>query len=252
MSRFRCFLLLAALFPALSLADEPLTIAVASNFVSAAEEVISEFTKATGIPVRLSSGSTGKLYAQIVNGAPYDIFLAADRRRPALLEEQGHTIAGTRRTYAIGSLVLWSADDSLQGQDCRVILSERAYKHLAIANPATAPYGLAAKEFLISVHLWDEVSERVVFGESISQTLQFVATRNATLGLVATSQLNEDLLRKSTCYWKVPTTLHSAITQQAVAIDRSRNSNRSMQFLRFLHGPEAAEVLRRRGYEVPE
>lgn len=220
--------------------------------MSAAEEVVSEFTKATGIPVRLSAGSTGKLYAQIVNGAPYDVFLAADERRPALLEDLGLTVAGSRRTYAFGSLVLWSADNSMRQQDCRVALGQGLYNHLAIANPATAPYGLAAKEFLVSAQLWDVVSERIVFGENISQALQFVATGNAALGLVAASQVSGDVRKQSTCYWKVPAASHSAISQQAVAIASSRVPGQSREFLEFLRGPQTAEILRRRGYEVPE
>lgn len=234
------------------MAVEPLTVAVASNFVSAAEEIASEFTKATGIPVRLSAGSTGKLYAQIVNGAPYDIFLAADEQRPALLDDLGMTVAGSRRTYAFGSLVLWSADSSMRQRDCRAALGQGAFNHLAIANPATAPYGLAAKEFLISTELWDDVSERIVFGENISQALQFVVTGNAALGLVAASQLSGDLRQQSTCSWKVPAASHSAISQQAVAIASSRASGQSMEFLEFLSAPRSVDILRRRGYEVPE
>jgi molybdate transport system substrate-binding protein len=215
------------------------------------DEIGAAFTKATGIPLRISAGSTGKLYAQIIYGAPYDVFLAADSTRPGLLEENGYAIAGSRRTYAIGALVLWSSDRNLRGRSCRKALSDRAFKRIAIANPTTAPYGRAAKEFLAFAGLWDDVSSRVVYGENIAQTLQFVATGNATLGLIAASQTRNDLTPTPSCSWSVPASAHSEILQQAVLLSRSNNKQYAIQFLNFLQGATAIEILGRHGYGVP-
>ena len=252
MPSIRFTLLVTAFLPILASADEQLTIAVASNFAPTAEEIVAEFSKATNISARISSGSTGKLYAQIINGAPYDVFLAADEDRPKQLELTGHAVAGTRATYAIGALVLWSADASMQDRDCRAALETGDFNHLAIANPATAPYGRAAREFLISAGLWDSVLEHTVYGENISQALQFAATGNAALGLLARSQIRGELPPAATCVWPVPASSHSSISQQAVAIENSRNPESAMRFLNFLNGPEVAAILDRRGYGLPQ
>ena len=133
------------------------------------------------------------LYAQIVNGAPYDVFLAADTKRPKRLEEEALAVSGSRTSYASGSLVLWSADSALANQSCIEALRSGSYRRIAIANPLTAPYGLAAEEFLKATGVFDEASKRLVYGENIAQTLQFVATGNASLGLIAAAQLADGL-----------------------------------------------------------
>lgn len=252
MALFRIVLLLVALAPFHAYAEESLTIAVASNFRATAQEIATEFTRETGIPVRLSGGSTGKLYAQIVNGAPYDIFLAADITRPKLLEDNGVAVSGSRMTYAIGSLVLWSADKSLTGDNCRAALENGTYKHLAIANPMIAPYGAAAREFLQSAGLLQDASTRMVYGENISQTLLFVVTGNATLGLVAASQVKGELPLSASCSWSVPRSTHSALDQQAVILTRTGNAESAQRFMRFLQTPQTAGILGSRGYTVPE
>jgi len=243
-------LLCILLLPFVSVADETITIAVASNFKSTADEIASEFSAATSIQVRVSSGSTGKLYAQIFHGAPYDVFLSADSKRPAMLEENGLAIANSRITYAVGGLVLWSQDDTLRGADCRRVLQEGRYRWLALANPKTAPYGRAAREFLLGAKLWDDVNGRTVIGENVSQALQFVATKNATLGLIAVSQTKGVSTLTPTCSWPVPPSMHAPIVQQAVVIRRSPNRSAAMSFLNFLQGPVATEILQRRGYST--
>jgi molybdate transport system substrate-binding protein len=251
-SFFQNFVLFAVLVSTSSFADENLTIAVASNFQVTAKEIAAEFTAATQIPARISAGSTGKLYAQIINGAPFDVFLSADTARPKLLEENGVAVKGSRATYATGTLVLWSADSALQNKDCLVSLKSGSYRRLALANPLTAPYGHAAKEFLQAVGVFDEVESRIVYGENISQTLQFVVTGNATLGLIALSQVAGGLPVDASCSWKVPSTMHTAIDQQAVLLARSDSAEAARRFMNFLQTPQVAAILERRGYTVPE
>jgi molybdate transport system substrate-binding protein len=240
------------LLPGLAVSAEPLTIAVASNFVSTAEELVDQFMESTGHEVRISPGSTGKLYAQISNGAPYDIFLSADAERPALLEAKGLGIAGTRETYAIGSLVLWSVDSQFSGSECRSFLRNPGSGHLAIANPATAPYGAAAKDYLLGAQLWEGVEPRLVFGENISQTLQFVASGNAAVGLIANSQLVDPRLPRATCVWVVPQSAHRPLEQQALLLQRAAGNTVAMTFLEFLTSAAAQKTILRHGYAVPE
>ena len=240
------------LLPGLAIAAEPLTIAVASNFLPAAEEIAAKFRVATGNDLRISAGSTGKLYAQISNGAPYDIFLAADSKRPALLEANDLGVRGTRATYAIGGLVLWSGEQKLRNDDCRAHLEDLGRDHLAIANPRTAPYGAAAREFLISVGLWERVGPQLVLGENISQALQFVVSGNASVGLIARSQSVDRRLPAATCNWPVPESAHHALEQQAVLLRRAARNTAAVEFLEFLRSPLAQEIVLRYGYSVPQ
>ena len=249
--RLRVLVVLAALLSCSLLADEFVTVAVASNFLVAAETLTERFTEQTGVPVRIISGSTGKLYAQIVNGAPFDVFLAADADRPRLLVRSGHAVQGSRATYAIGALVLWSRDERLRGQDCREALFGGSYKRLALANPDTAPYGTAAREVLQAMGLWQSAATHAVYGENIAQTLQFVATGNATLGFVARSQSENAGLPKATCAWHVPGTLHSDLLQQLVLLERAAGNDGAQRFVTFLRTPEADEIITRHGYGVP-
>ena len=248
--RFRAVLLVIACLPNIATANEVLTIAVASNFTRTAEEIAASFTAATDVDVRIVAGSTGKLYAQIVNGAPFDIFLAADAMRPELLERSGHAVVGSRVTYATGALVLWSQNGKLEGQDCREVLQRGAYERVALANPLTAPYGAAAREVLVAAGLWEAASSRAVYGENIAQTLLFVATGNATLGFVARSQLVDSRFSAPSCAWTVPSSLHGELHQQAVILSGSRNMQAAEQFLRFLLSPEVTGILDRHGYTI--
>lgn len=242
---------LAALLPGSLLADDVVTVAVASNFAVTAAEISAAFTEETGISVRISPGSTGKLYAQIVNGAPFDVLLAADTERPRLLEQSGHVETGSRQNYAVGHLVLWSRDAALAGKSCFDVLQQGEFNKLALANPETAPYGSAAREYLKAAGLWEYVSSRAVYGENISQTLQFVATGNATLGFIARSQLVNTELPTATCIWAVPAASHSALHQQVVLLTRARGNDGARRFVDFLGTPAALEIIEQHGYRVP-
>lgn len=244
--------IVAILLSHVASADDGLNLAVASNFHNTAVAIAADFTEKTGTEVRISTGSSGKLYAQIVNGAPYDVFLAADSERPRRLEEEGLAVDGSRITYAFGSLVLWSADESLQGESCFGALQKGGYRHLAIANPRLAPYGAAAVEFLRSANLYEAASARLVLGDSVSQALHFVGSGNATLGLIAASQVVSGLPVAATCFWNVPTDMHSPIAQQAVLLRDARSPEAGLRFLKFLQQEGAVVLLNNHGYRTPE
>jgi molybdate transport system substrate-binding protein len=241
--------LLAALALPAALA-EPVTVAVASNFVRPADELAAHFRALDGADLRLVSGSTGKLYAQIANGAPFDIFLAADAERPRRLVDEGLGVADSRFTFATGGLVLWSRDPALAGQDCRLALDALGERRLAIANPLTAPYGQAAKTFLQRAGLWERVRPRLVYGENIAQTLQFVASGNASLGLIAASQSVDERLPAASCRWPVPAAMHASLDQQAVLLSRAKDDRAARAFLDFLRSDDAMAIIRDHGYTV--
>ena len=228
-------------------ATDSLTVAVASNFARSAAELAEQYEAETGITVRLSNGSTGKLYAQILNGAPFDIFLAADADRPMRLEQSGHAVAGARFTYATGALVLWSRSES----DCRAALLDEDGGRVALANPETAPYGKAALEYLSGAGYWGAVSKRAVYGENINQTLHFVATGNAVIGLIAKSQLVVTALPDAACTWDVPVASHSSLEQQVVVLTRAAGNDDARRFFEYLRSDAAREIMSRHGYEVP-
>lgn len=242
----RCALLLLLAIAVPAFAGDVVTVAVASNFSPAAAELSSRFSTESGVEVRISSGSTGKLYAQILNGAPFDLFLAADTERPALLERAGHAVAGSRYTYARGALVLWSREAA----DCLAVLADPEAGHVALANPDTAPYGRAAREFLEHEGLWDAVYGRAVYGENIAQTLQFVATGNAVVGLIARAQLGAAELPPAACTWEVPANTHASLDQQAVLLARAADNAGARRFHEFLRSPAAMGIIQSHGYEV--
>jgi molybdate transport system substrate-binding protein len=242
----RALLALWGLIP-LSGAAEPLYVAVASNFLNPLQALAAQFERETGAAVRISAGSTGKLYAQILNGAPFDVFLAADSRRPRLLEEGGNAVPGSRFTYAEGRLVLWSRDaNRITGPES---LARDDYRHLAIANPKTAPYGEAARQVLERLQLWDRLRARLVFGENIGQTFQFVVSGNAELGLVALAQLHREPYRTSGSRFVIPPDWHAPIRQDAVVVAGPRE-RLAREFTAFLRSPEARQVLEAYGYTV--
>ena len=248
----RDLLLLICAFSATANADDLLTIAVASNFRATAEQIATAYTDETGLAVRFSSGSTGKLYAQIVHGAPYDIFLAADIERPRLLEASGKAVDDTLVAYAVGKLTLVSADPALKGQSCSGALSSGSYRRIAIANPKTAPYGAAAKAYLVAEGAWEEALPRLIMGESISQTFQFVATGNATLGIVAVSQLTDkDNSVNFVCRWAIDVPEEEAVNQAGVILSRTENLDAARSFMEYLGSTSAKALIRSYGYEVP-
>jgi len=250
--RRRVLCLLVTLLPCLLFADDVVTVAVASNFAVTAEKISTAFTRESGVPVRISSGSTGKLYAQIINGAPFDVFLSADAKRPLLLEQSGYIVSGSRRNYAIGGLVLWSFDERLRGKDCHESLQRGDFNWVALANPNTAPYGFAAREVLEAAGLWEDATRRAVFGENIAQALNFVVTGNATLGFVAKSQTVNLDLPAAVCAWQVPGSLHTPLYQQLVVLKKAGNTAGAQRFVDFLGTPLAGEIISRSGYTVPD
>ena len=241
--RVRAIFLLLCLAAPVAADDTPL-VAVASNFSGVAETLAIIFKAETGIDIRISRGSTGKLYSQVVNGAPFDAMLAADVERPRLLEESGYAVSGSRFTYATGSLVLWSRTAS----DCMAALHDANGGRVAMANPALAPYGLAAKEFLQSVGAWDDVSSRAVYGQNSLQVLQFASTGSVGLAIIARAHADLPQLPVATCRLDVPPTSHGAIEQQAVLLNE--HSAGARRFLEFLRSGRAQDIISRAGYEV--
>lgn len=250
MRLINCSLLALSLLmtTATALAEE-VRLAVAANFHDASERLAVRFTEKTGHSTRISYGSTGKLYAQIRHGAPFDVFLAADQERPRLMEQDGSGIPGTRFTYAVGKLVLWSPDQQAFGNP-EAFLRAGDFRHLAIANPATAPYGLAARQTLEHLGLWEALEKRLVRGESIAQTFQFVATGNAAAGFVALAQLRDDHNRGTR--WQVPDTHHEPIAQQAILLERGRDNDAARAWLNFLASADGQDIIRQYGYDIPQ
>lgn len=224
------------------------TVAVASNFLSPFKQLVPVFQKQSGHAVRTVSGSTGKLYAQITHGAPFDVFLAADSERPRLLEENGQTVAGTRFTYARGKIVLWSADPRRITTDGKNVLRQQNFKHLALANPKTAPYGKAAVTALQRLDLWQSISPAVVQGENIGQTFHFVATGNAEVGFVALSQVLDPRWKDKGSRWIVPEHLYDAIDQDAVLLKRGQSQPAAKALLQFLKSEPARKMIQSYGY----
>ncbi|MCF8880658.1 molybdate ABC transporter substrate-binding protein [Hyphobacterium sp. SN044] len=223
-------------------ADEAL-IAVAANFARTAEALADAYEAESGYMITISSGSTGQLYARIVQGAPYDAFLSADAERPALLVETGQAEAWSRFTYAVGRLVLWSADPDRIGPDGAVALSGD-FRFLAIANPRTAPYGAAAMETLEALGLTDAVQDRLVTGGDVGATYAFIASGNAELGFIALSQLPDG----QGSAWIVPEHLHAPLAQDVVLLARGADNPAAVGFLAFLRSDEARAVIEAAGY----
>jgi molybdate transport system substrate-binding protein len=240
-----CALALSALFLSGARADE-VKVAVAANFTAAMKEIAAGFERATGHTAVLSFGSTGKLYAQIIHGAPFAVFLAADQERPKLLENTGK--AGRRFTYATGRLVLWSARPGFVDGAGKV-LATSAFEHLAIANPKTAPYGAAAMEILDNQGQSMKLSQRLVRGDSIGQTHQFVATGAAELGFVALAQV---VLEPKGSRWEVPQSLYTPIRQDAVLLDTGSDEPAALALIDYLKTPEARAVIERFGYGIDQ
>jgi molybdate transport system substrate-binding protein len=224
-------------------ADE-VRVAVATNFRSTMDALAAAFATSSTHSVTVSAGSSGSQYAQIVNGAPFDVFFAADAKRPELLEQSGAGIAGTRFRYAVGRLALWSKRSPYVDAEGRV-LETGTFRHLAIANPEVAPYGAAAREVLRARGLWDEILPRVVQGQDIGQTFSFVATGNAELGFVALAQLMRPGVPPEGSYWLVPESLHTPIEQQAILL---RDSPGARAFVAFVKSEEARAIIRSYGY----
>lgn len=223
-------------------------VAVAANFTEVAEALAPGFQAETGHVLTLTTGSTGKLYAQITAGAPYDALLAADQARPELLESEGRGVSGSRFTYASGRLVLWSADAARIRASVRETLEGAPGDFLAIANPDLAPYGMAARQVLTALELWDGMQDRIVMGQNIGQAFSMTATGNAPLGLVAKSQALSPRMAGVGGYLDVPADLHDPIRQDAILLDADNAA--AIAFLSYLRSAQAKQVISDFGYGV--
>lgn len=224
-------------------------VAVAANFAAPARALSAAFGRQAGPQTVLITGSTGKFYAQIRSGAPFDVLLSGDAETPARLEAEGLGVAGTRFPYALGRLVLWSASPGLVDERGDVLRS--SFRRLAIANPRVAPYGLAAQQVLEKLGLWQAVQERLVLGENIAQTFQFTASGSAEIGFVAYSQVNAPGKAVEGSRWVVSRSLHAPIRQDAILLQRGSENAAARQFLDFLRTPAARDVIRSYGYDLP-
>lgn len=230
-------------------ADE-VSIAVAANFTGVTKKLVPLFEKTTGHHVKVSFGSTGKLYAQIVNGAPFDVFLAADSKRPLKAEKQGLAVTGSNFVYAKGQLVLWSAKANLfnSGED---FLRAGKFTHVALANPKTAPYGLAATQVMQHLGLQSALKSRLVQGDSIAQTFQFAVTGNAEVGFVAYSQI-KGWKGDPGSSWVIPAKYYDPIDQSAVLLNKGKDNVAAKAFLTFVKSdPAAIAIIQEFGYQVP-
>lgn len=221
-------------------------VAVAANFTEAAKEIAARFKARTGHEAILSFGSSGQFYTQIANGAPYEVFLSADVERPRRAEAEGLAVPGTRFTYAVGRLVLFSKTPGLV--DSRgAVLAKGGFEKLAIADPKAAPYGQAAVETLTRLKLYDALKPKIVTGSSITQAFQYVQTGAAELGFVALSQVAGE---KGGSRWIVPASNHTPIEQQAVLLKTGERNAAAKAFLAFLKSREAKAIIKRYGYEA--
>lgn len=246
MKKLFSLLLLAGLV-APAFADE-VKVAVAANFTAPIQKIALEFEKDTGHKALVSTGATGAFYAQIKNGAPFEVFLSADDETPAKLEAEGMGVKGSRFTYAVGKLVLWSAKPGFV--DARGdVLKKGDFNKLSLANPKTAPYGSAALEVMKKLGVLDAVQPKIVQGENISQAFQFVSTGNAEIGFVALSQVWQDGALKSGSAWIVPADQHSPIRQDAILLAKGEGKPAAAALLKYLQGNKARAVIKSYGYE---
>ena len=245
----RLLALTAALaFTTLARADV-VQVAVAANFTAPARALAEVFARTMGHEAKLSFGATGAFYTQIKNGAPFDVLLAADNERPARLEKEGDTVPGSRFTYATGQLVLWSAKPGLV-DDEGAVLKHGQFGKIAIANPKNAPYGAAAVEAMEKLGLAATLQPKLVTGESIGQTFNFIATGNAELGFVALAQVLEGGKLKSGSMWVVPAQYHAPIIQDAVILNRAASNPAAKAWMELLKTPQSKALIRSYGYEA--
>ncbi|MBX3331971.1 MAG: molybdate ABC transporter substrate-binding protein [Nitrospira sp.] len=242
-----CLLVIASVAVTSAFAEQAL-VAVAANFIPPFREIAMEFEKSTGHQLQVAGGSSGNFYSQIKNGAPFDVFFSADNARPKKLEDEGLGVKDTRFTYAIGRLVLWSPNDVLvKGEET---LRSKKFKRLTIANPKTAPYGVAAMQTLQTLELWESVQPQIVMGESIGQTMGFIESGNAQLGFVALSQVMDPKVKGKGSRWDVPTNLHEPIKQDVILLTKGKDNSAAKALLEFMSSLQARTIIERYGYEL--
>lgn len=240
---------LLAMFALGSAHADEVQVAVAANFTAPIQAIAADFEKDTGHKLVAAYGATGQFYTQIKNGAPFEVFLSADDTTAQKLEAEGDTVKGSRFTYAVGTLALWSAKDGYVDAKGEV-LKKNQFNHLAIANPKAAPYGLAATQVLARQGLTDAVKGKLVEGQNITQAYQFVSTGNAELGFVALSQIYKDGQVTRGSAWIVPGSMHDPIKQDAVILNKGKDSAAARALVDYLKGPKAAAVIKSYGYEL--
>lgn len=249
MDKSRILILSAAIARSASANADDALIAVATNFFKVATQLEEQFEAQGRHRISLVSGSTGKIYAQVINGAPFTAFLAADQARPGKLLEQGYGVPGSQFTYVVGGIVLAGAADLLVRGDLRDILESKDVTALALANPALAPYGLAAKQALEALVAWDLVRTKIVLGENVGQAYAMVATGNAQLGFLARSMAIDTHAAKDLAFIDVPSDLHAPIRQDAILLENGRDSDAARAFLEYLQSDAARTILIAAGYE---
>jgi molybdate transport system substrate-binding protein len=247
-------LTLLLLFTATVAAAQEITVAAAADMSSVLPQIVAAYTEKTGQSVKLSFGASGSLTNQIENGAPFDIFFSADEQYPQQLIKEELALKDTLYRYAVGRLVLWiPADSPLVLSELGInTLLDPSIKKIAIANPATAPYGRAADATLRHYGIYDKVSSRLVMGENIAQAAQFVETGNAQAGLIALSTAVAPALKDRGRYWKVPLDAYPTLNQAAVVLSKSKQKDAARKFLDFIRTPEAASLLTSCGFTLPE
>lgn len=227
------------------------SVAVAANFAAPMQEITRAFEKASGHQLTVSVGSTGKLFSQIKNGAPFDVFLAADTQTAKAAEDAGLGIPGSRFTYAIGKLVLWSPNAALVDQEGN-ILKTGTFERIAMANPKLAPYGVAAEQVVEKMSLAHTLRNKWVYGQSIGQTYQFIASGNVPLGFVALSQVTKQGKIQAGSAWVVPNDMHAPLSQDALLLKQGGNNDAATTFMTFLKSPAATVIIQSFGYDLPK
>lgn len=231
---------------------EEVTIAAASDLNFAFKELIAEYEKTTGNHVKLSLGSSGNFYAQIQNGAPFDLYFSADIGYPKKLEEAGLTVPGSLYRYAVGRIVLWAATasrlDVSKGLD---VLREPGVKKIAIANPKHAPYGRAAVAAMESFRVYESVKEKLILGENISQAAQFIESGACDIGIIALSLAMAPAMSGKGVYWDIPVDAYPSLEQGTVILKQSKNQEAARRFLEFLKSSQGQDIMRRYGFTLP-
>lgn len=231
---------------------EEITIAAAADLNFAFREIVAEYEKTTGNHVRLSLGSSGNFYAQIQNGAPFDLFFSADIAYPRKLEEAGLTVPGSLYQYAVGRIVMWAGKDSpIDLSKGLEILRGPTIKKIAIANPKHAPYGRAAVAAMEYFKVYDQVKDKLILGENISQAAQFIESGACDIGIIALSLAVAPAMKSKGVYWEVPAEAHPPLDQGAVILKSSKQQESAKQFLAFIKGERGQEIMKRYGFTVP-
>jgi len=248
-SRLLCALLVSLLAVVAPAQANEVSVAVAANFTAPIQKIATEFEKDTGHKLVTSFGSTGKFYAQIKGGAPFEVLLAADDETPTRLISEKAAVAGSQFTYAIGKLVLWSSKPGVVDGKGEV-LAKGSYEHISLTNPKLAPYGVAGIEVMKALGAYDSQQGKIVMAENITQAYQFVSTGNAQLGFMALSQLLKDGKIEGSS-WIVPAKLYTPIRQNAVMLDKGRDKPAALAFIKYLKGDKSVAIIKSFGYELP-